>query len=198
MADNIVRHQNTNFNAIRLSAIGANYTGHRLSGNKVTLNGSSGGILVAGISSGKFIGFGMSGDFVNGTTNGTAVFLSDITNSQITGISTLSNSAALVVNNCPRIRFTCSSFESTQTVNPAVVFTGSSPSSVFDESNEIVGRTENNASSGVLVSRYDDSVPPLGIAAAGDRVIRRIPVVGQPKGWRCTSAPGTWVSEGNL
>lgn len=37
----------------------------------------------------------------------------------------------------------------------------------------------------------------------GERITRMPPVVGQPKGWRCTvagstGAPGTWVSEGNL
>lgn len=195
---NTVRHQNPNYNAVRLSAIGADYVGHRLSLNIITMNGSAGGILVGGISSGKFIGFSMNGDAVGGSTAGTAIFLADITKGQISGVSGFSSSAALVVNNCPRIRFVSSSFESSQTVNPAVIFTGSSPDSSFDESNEIVGRTENNASSGVLLSRYADSVPPLGIAAAGDRVIRRFPVVGTSKGWRCTSAPSTWVSEGNL
>lgn len=36
--------------------------------------------------------------------------------------------------------------------------------------------------------------------AVGDICVNSTPVVGQPKGWRCTVAgtPGTWVSEGNL
>jgi len=37
---------------------------------------------------------------------------------------------------------------------------------------------------------------PTG-GSVGDRCINSNPVVGQPKGWVCT-APGTWVSEGNL
>lgn len=36
--------------------------------------------------------------------------------------------------------------------------------------------------------------------AVGDVCVNSAPVVGNPKGWRCTvaGAPGTWVSEGNL
>lgn len=43
-------------------------------------------------------------------------------------------------------------------------------------------------------------VPATGAWKAGDRVIRRNPAVGSPKGWVCTASgsPGTWVSEGNL
>ena len=44
------------------------------------------------------------------------------------------------------------------------------------------------------------AAPTTGIWAVGDVCVNNTPVVGQPKGWRCTvaGAPGTWVSEGNL
>lgn len=42
--------------------------------------------------------------------------------------------------------------------------------------------------------------PTAGTWNRGDRVVKSIPVVGQPKGWVCTTSgtPGIWVSEGNL
>lgn len=47
---------------------------------------------------------------------------------------------------------------------------------------------------------FMDAAPTSGSWARGDRVFKRNPAVGQPKGWICTVAgtPGTWVSEGNL
>lgn len=44
------------------------------------------------------------------------------------------------------------------------------------------------------------AAPTAGTWVVGDKVVRRPPVVGSPKGWVCTVAgtPGTWVSEGNL
>ena len=56
-----------------------------------------------------------------------------------------------------------------------------------------------NAATGVIVERLG-SATPGAYNAVGDRVAQSVPVVGNPKGWRCTVAgtPGTWVSEGNL
>ncbi|HHT2979315.1 hypothetical protein CVE39_04445 [Enterobacter cloacae complex sp.] len=53
------------------------------------------------------------------------------------------------------------------------------------------------------VPTYYDNSPPSGTNLTfpiGSRILRANPVVGQPKGWLCTSsgAPGTWVAEGNL
>lgn len=44
------------------------------------------------------------------------------------------------------------------------------------------------------------AAPTTNTWAVGDVCVNSTPVVGQPKGWRCTVAgtPGTWVSEGNL
>lgn len=45
-----------------------------------------------------------------------------------------------------------------------------------------------------------DAAPTTGAWYVGDQVIKKTPVVGQPKGWSCTvsGTPGTWVSTGNL
>jgi hypothetical protein len=47
---------------------------------------------------------------------------------------------------------------------------------------------------------YGDAVPTTLLWEVGDRVIKRLPEVGQPKSWICTvrGEPGTWVSEGTL
>jgi hypothetical protein len=47
---------------------------------------------------------------------------------------------------------------------------------------------------------YSNAAPTANTWAIGDAVRQTVPVVGQPKGWRCTAGgtPGTWVSEGNL
>jgi hypothetical protein len=47
---------------------------------------------------------------------------------------------------------------------------------------------------------YSNAAPTTNTWAIGDAVRQTVPVVGQPKGWRCTvgGTPGTWVSEGNL
>jgi hypothetical protein len=47
---------------------------------------------------------------------------------------------------------------------------------------------------------YSAAIPTTGTWAVGQRVIKSVPAVGQPKAWVCTVAgtPGTWVSEGNL
>jgi hypothetical protein len=47
---------------------------------------------------------------------------------------------------------------------------------------------------------FADAAPTTGGWSAGDQIVRRPAVAGQPRGWRCTvgGVPGTWVSDGNL
>jgi hypothetical protein len=47
---------------------------------------------------------------------------------------------------------------------------------------------------------YNSATPSVLTWAVGDTCYNSVPSVGQPKGWRCTTAgtPGTWTSEGNL
>ena len=64
----------------------------------------------------------------------------------------------------------------------------------------ISSTTMSNAGTGARVEWQSNAAPATGTWAVGDRTEQSVPVVGQPKGWRCTvaGAPGTWVSEGNL
>lgn len=76
---------------------------------------------------------------------------------------------------------------------------GTNTGSLVTRTNLIAGSVS-NAGSGCIVERYGDAAPTAGTARIGDTVIRRTPVVGQPRRWRATAAgsPGTWTSEGNL
>lgn len=84
-----------------------------------------------------------------------------------------------------------------------VTFGGTGSLNIFDKTNR--GVTANNAvvngsTAGVLIELNGSAAPAVGTWNVGDRVNQSVPVVGNPKGWRCTvaGAPGTWVSEGNL
>lgn len=84
-----------------------------------------------------------------------------------------------------------------------VSFGGTGSLNVFGKSNRGVaanGAVVNGAAAGVMIELNGAAAPGVGTWAIGDRVNQTVPVVGQPKGWRCTvaGAPGTWVSEGNL
>jgi hypothetical protein len=73
----------------------------------------------------------------------------------------------------------------------------------FDDSNDFdistPGRIGNTVT-GVSIEQRNNASPGAGNWQVGDRIEQSVPVVGNPKGWRCTVAgnPGTWVSEGNL
>lgn len=73
----------------------------------------------------------------------------------------------------------------------------------FDDSNDFDMATPakiQNTVTGVAIEQRSNGSPGGGNWQIGDRICQTVPVVGQPKGWRCTVAgsPGTWVSEGNL
>jgi hypothetical protein len=72
----------------------------------------------------------------------------------------------------------------------------------FDSEQEAVDYYNSGTyhSSDLPIYTYSDAVPTAGTWAVGDMIFKTTPVVGQPKGWRCTVAgtPGTWVTMGNL
>lgn len=113
-----------------------------------------------------------------------------------TAVATTVN--ALAVNACTLTRFTGNTLTTTGTA--AVSTVGACNASYFDKSNySNTGIV--NAATGMIVEQFGSATPASGFnSAIGDRVEQLTPVVGNPKGWRCTVAgnPGTWVSEGNL
>ncbi len=109
-------------------------------------------------------------------------------------------SAAVQQNACTSVRYTGNRLRSTG----ATVFatTGANTSSYFDKTNTGVGIGVGISNGGtlLLIEQHGAAAPAAGLWAVGDRIEQSVPVVGNPKGWRCTVAgtPGTFVSEGNL
>jgi len=82
-------------------------------------------------------------------------------------------------------------------------FVGTNTGSYYDKTNTGSGNGAgvSNAGTGLIIEQFGTAASPAaGTWAVGDRIEQSVPVVGNPKGWRCTVAgtPGTWVSEGNL
>jgi parallel beta-helix repeat protein len=107
---------------------------------------------------------------------------------------------ALRISNCTQLRVIGGSF--TSGANPAISTAGTCTGSFIDES-VYFGTTPTamtNGATGLAVKWRNNAAPATGTWAIGDAVKQSVPVVGNPKGWRCTVAgtPGTWVSEGNL
>jgi hypothetical protein len=93
------------------------------------------------------------------------------------------------------IRYANNIVTTSGTINAS--FSGTNTNTYFDKSNILNGDVPSNAGTGAIIEVLG-STTPSGTFAVGDRVEQRVPVVGQPKGWRLTAAPGTWTSEGNL
>ena len=104
---------------------------------------------------------------------------------------------ALSITTSNSLRITGNSFFTTGTTSVAT--SGVCTSSYFDKSN-LFNALMANAATGLIVEQLGSAAPTTGTWAIGDRTEQSVPVVGNPKGWRCTVAgtPGTQVSEGNL
>lgn len=158
------------------------------------------GILVTRIDTATHESLRMIGNYVEGPT------VQSVKVDRVSGSSIIGNiiyGAAIVfeLNNSVRSRMEGNSLISADAANPVIFFVGTNSGSIFSETNTIIGRVSNDSGSGVIVSQYGSTAPIGGNNwNPGDRVIQSVPVVGNPKGWRCTVAgnPGTWVSEGNL
>lgn len=196
---NNIRHVNPNYSAINLRAADFDMLGLEVSDN--TLEVVADGILFSPTGSAAFTDPILSGNKVSGGS-GTALFLFKANNALLSSNNLKSsNGAALLVNSCPKFRMSTNRLRGENSGVFSIVFAGSSPGSVVDESNILDGTVENDAGSGVIISQFGNAAPPgSGLWNSGDRVIQSTPAVGSPKGWRCTVAgnPGTWVSEGNL
>jgi len=104
---------------------------------------------------------------------------------------------AIAVTACTGARFGNNAINTNAAIG--VTTAGTCTSSYYDKTNSIPG-TITNAATGFKTEFFAIAAPAAGTGAVGDRAEQGTPVVGQPKGWRCTvaAAPGTWVSEGNL
>jgi parallel beta-helix repeat protein len=110
---------------------------------------------------------------------------------------------AVYQSNSTNFRYANNFFFTTGT-NP-IQFVGTNTGTYFDKTNtqsNSLGSASQvlNQGTGAIVEIQGNAAPTTGTWAVGDAVWQNVPVVGQPKGWRCTVAgtAGTWVSEGNL
>lgn len=195
---NIVYHDNSNYYAVRVTAVTTDYSYNEVSGNSIH-SSNGGGLLInkSGGSTGTYYGL----------VSGNTIWLANASNIGINldgahylrahGNSVVSSGPALYASGCLGGRWTGNTLVSSYgTYN--IIWTGTSTGTIADESNLLSGIIQNDG--GVIISQYANAAPVAGTRAVGDRVIQSVPVAGSPKGWRCTVAgtPGTWVSEGNL
>lgn len=127
-----------------------------------------------------------------------AIAMIGITRGSVSGNSGTSNTGpAIDLNAVVGLRLANNSINSNAAAG--FVTAGTCTGSYYDKSNLIPGNIT-NAATGLRTEWFATAAPAAGTGAVGDRAEQGTPVVGQPKGWRCTvaGAPGTWVSEGNL
>jgi len=117
----------------------------------------------------------------------------------VTGnVVSVTTTNALNFSTCTQIRLANNTFITTGT--QAVVTGGACTGSYYDKSN-FANTGLVNAATGLICEQLASATPGSTFnSAVGDRIEQSVPVVGNPKGWRCTVAggPGTWISEGNL
>jgi parallel beta-helix repeat protein len=196
--NNMVYHVNPNYYAIRVTSIDAEYSFHQISNNNVQASG--GGGIALNIS-----GTGFSQNcLVQGNTvwaaSNPAYFLQKSDYLRFANNYGSSSGIVLFVQSCLNVRYSGNILFS-GSGGYGITFSGTNTNSIADESNSLNTTVDNQAGNGTIISKYGNAGPSgSGSWAVGDRVIQSVPVVGQPKGWRCTVAgnPGTWVSEGNL
>jgi len=197
---NTIKHLNTNYSAIGINASIGVMNGISVAGNRI--RGTTYGIAFNTVGGGTFTNAVITSNIVSGLSNN-GLFMQGISGAQVSNNNISSTGTALALTSCPNVRFTANRFYSSFG-SYSIAFSGSAGASagtIVDESNDLSGVVLNEAANGTIISKYGNAAPAgSGYWGVGDRVIQSVPVVGQPKGWRCTvmGNPGTWVSEGNL
>lgn len=195
---NIIKIVNTHVDAITFLATVAAYKNIQINDNTITT--AYRGISVTLASGGSWENVICKGNNVTGG-NSRALYMEGVTTALISDNYFSSSNEVFYLNGVLNARLSNNYIKSTLTPGYSIIFSGTNTGSIVDETNVLSGVVNNTAGNGTIISVFGNTGPFLsGAAAVGDRVIQSIPVVGQPKGWRCTVAanPGTWVSEGNL
>jgi hypothetical protein len=198
--NNTIKHLNTNYSAIGINTSAGVLNGISVSGNRI--RGTTYGIAFNTVGGGTFTNAVITSNIVSGLSNN-GLFMQGISGAQVSNNNISSTGTALALTSCPNVRFTANRFYS-PFGSYSILFSGAAGTSagtIVDESNDLSGVVLNEAANGTIISKYGNTAPASsGYWGVGDRVIQSVPVVGQPKGWRCTvmGNPGTWVSEGNL
>jgi hypothetical protein len=201
ITNNTISHLNTNYNAIGINATAATVANAvSVRGNRI--RGTTYGIGFNVSTGGTFQNINICDNLVTGLSS-LGLFIQSMTGYFITGNYIESTGIVLSVSNCPKGSIVGNRFYS-NFGSYSIIFTGAAAGNagtIVNETNTLDGTVENDPGTGAIISKFGNAAPAgSGLWNVGDRVIQSVPVVGQPKGWRCTVAgnPGTWVSEGNL
>lgn len=197
VSGNVIHHINPNSNAIRCTASASGDMRRlRLQNNTVFASGSSGGIFLNVLGTSRNTDAVVSGNSVSGTIVNSVYWFQNCPDLRFYGNSGEGGLIAFAIRDCPRsliegnnLRGTLAQFKLTNT------------GSRVSETNRIGVSQIQNDGTGTIISMFGSAIPSSSHDhSVGDRIIQSVPVVGSPKGWRCTVAgtPGTWVSEGNL
>lgn len=200
ITNNIIHHQNTNFPAINCQTSLITVSNVNISDNQVQVVGATTGINTDA-PTGTLTNVTVSNNRVWGGS-GIAGYFTKAANLLCSNNSFESTGVAFTLTNCVKARLSNNRMQSTLGTY-SIIFTGAAAGNagmVVDSTNNLDGIVEHDAGTGGVIQQYGNAAPATAIWAVGDQVIQSVPVVGQPKGWRCTVAgnPGTWVSEGNL
>jgi len=172
--------------------------GLKIIGNNVTA--TTNGITASTIDTSTFIDAVISNNYISGPS-AYGLSATKITNLNISNNIVHCDTQVFVITNCPNTTMTGNILISNDNVNNSIYFLGVCTGSIADESNKLTGLVFQDTGVNFIVSQYGSTAPITGSHwDAGARVIQSIPIVGNPTGWRCTTAgyPGTWVAEANL
>lgn len=144
---------------------------------------------------------------INVSVGSTAINLQSVAQGSLANNTAFTQVATCVaLAGCTALRVTGNYFACNGTF--ALNISGVGTDVLIDESNYLSGAsnsymnavTDSSAGAVALVAQYGAAVPTAGVHQIGHRVIQSASVIGNPKGWRCTTGgtPGTWTSEGNL
>lgn len=186
---------------IMIYANGAVVVGDTVVSNNTVIGCGDASLEYAVASGGTFVRAVITGNNFSGAASSIRpMVLSTIAGGTVTANSSSATAASpLAVASCTNLRLANNFLTTTGSIGFSA--SGTCTGSYFDKTNSPGGLIE-NVGTGLICEQLGNAAPSSAssYARVGDRVEQSVPVVGQPKGWRCTVAgnPGTWVSEGNL
>lgn len=202
---NILTNLNTTSNQLGIAvwAQGASNTNITVANNTVT-GGYQGQIRTIQTGGNLNTGLVISGNHLNGGGANCTPLVFDsasAANVLVSSNNIRANTMPCITQTaCTSVRYMGNLVVSTGTT--ILNFVGINTGSYYDKTNvgSGAGTFVSNAGTLLIIEQLAAAAPGAGTWAVGDRVEQSVPVVTNPKGWRCTVAgsPGTWVSEGNL
>lgn len=196
--NNKIDHNNTDCDCIRISAADITLDGIIIDKNRMSVGGV--GIELFRTVAGKFTGAKITNNTIS-DGNASCLLASYSENMHVHNNHFTSTGLVFYIAACPNMRWGMNHLKSTGAGLQARFAGTANTGSIMDHTNMIECQIENDAGSGVWIETLGGAAPAYtGIHDLGARVINRVPTIGQPKAWRCTTAgnPGTWTSEGNL